>query len=473
MGEHAMGVVRRPAVAGLFYPAEAGDLERSVAAYLAAAAAAGPQPTDEPKAVPKAIIAPHAGYIYSGPVAASVYARLAPARGRITRVVLFGPSHRVPFRGLAVTSATAYATPLGDLAIDRAAVETLLRLPGVTVLDQAHGPEHSLEVHLPFLQAVLGGFSLVPVVAGQATPEQVAAALDAVWGGPETLVVISTDLSHYLDYDAARRLDATTAAAIERLDIEALGADQACGRVPVGGLLSVARRRGLRVETIDVRNSGDTAGARDQVVGYGAWAFVEPPAEDFETVVRRHGAALFDLARRAIAYGLERGHEPTVSPDPSVPELLRRPAATFVTLRKRGELRGCIGSVIAHRPLFEDVAGSAYRAAFEDPRFPKLDRAEMDQLEMSISVLSPPRPMTFADEADLLRQLRPRLDGVILADQGRRGLFLPAVWESLPQPVEFLRHLKMKAGLPPDWWSPTVAAERFTAIELKPPGDMG
>ncbi|MBI4967006.1 MAG: AmmeMemoRadiSam system protein B [Rhodospirillales bacterium] len=265
-----MGAVRQPAVAGMFYPGEPGELSRVVAGYLGQA-----DPAPAPGPAPKALIVPHAGYIYSGPIAASAYALLAPLQGRIDRVVLIGPSHRVAFRGLAVSSAAAYAMPGGAIALDRAAIDVVLRLPGVGTLDPAHTQEHSLEVHLPFLQAVLGEFALVPVVAGDADAETVAALLDALWGGPETLIVISTDLSHYLDYEAARRLDAATAQAIEHLDGRAIGSEQACGRVPVRGLLAVAKRRGLAVRRLDLRNSGDTAGPRDRVVGYGAWAFYE------------------------------------------------------------------------------------------------------------------------------------------------------------------------------------------------------
>lgn len=266
-----MGAIRRPAVAGSFYPADPHELRRMVEGYLAAVHPAGP--------VPKAIIVPHAGLVYSGPIAASGYARLAPARDVIRRVVLMGPSHRVPFHGLATTSADAYASPLGTVPVDREAVDRIAGLPGVGLLDAAHGPEHSLEVHLPFLQVVLDTFSLVPIVAGQAAAAAVAKVLDALWGGPETVIVISSDLSHYLDYDSARAVDSRTRTAIEGLDPGAIGHDQACGRVPVSGLLTLAQTRHLSVETLDLRNSGDTAGPRDGVVGYGAWAFCEEPSE--------------------------------------------------------------------------------------------------------------------------------------------------------------------------------------------------
>ncbi|MDG4553557.1 MAG: AmmeMemoRadiSam system protein B [Candidatus Competibacter sp.] len=261
-----MQTVRTPAVAGLFYPADAAELQTQVRGFLAQV-----EPPDEPP--PKAIIVPHAGYIYSGPIAASAYARLRAARDIIHRVVLLGPSHRVGFRGIAVSGMEAFATPLGRIAVDRAAVEPLEQLPDVGFLEQAHAQEHSLEVHLPFLQEVLDRFKLVPLVVGEARPAEVGAVLEALWGGPETLIVISSDLSHYHDYSTARLLDDTTSKAIEALRFEDIGYEQACGRNPVNGLLWVARRKGLHGETIDLRNSGDTAGSRDQVVGYGAYVF--------------------------------------------------------------------------------------------------------------------------------------------------------------------------------------------------------
>lgn len=260
-----MTSVRNPAVAGLFYPRDPRDLQAMVGEYLRSAQAEG--------AVPKAIIAPHAGYIYSGPIAASAYARIKPARGRVTRVVLLGPAHRVGFHGLALSSADYFLTPLGRILVDQEAIKKISRLPQVRVMDAAHAQEHSLEVHLPFLQEVLGDFSLVPLVVGDAEPGEVAEVLDLLWGGPETLIVISSDLSHYHDYKTAQKLDRATSQAIEELRSEDIAYDHACGRNPVNGLLHVARRLGLKAKTIDLRNSGDTAGSQDKVVGYGAYIF--------------------------------------------------------------------------------------------------------------------------------------------------------------------------------------------------------
>jgi AmmeMemoRadiSam system protein B len=259
-----MNRVRKPAVAGLFYPADPRELRATVRQALAAAKAAGP--------APKAIIAPHAGYVYSGPIAGTVYARVAPSHSTIHRVVLLGPSHHVAFQGLAASGADAFETPLGLVPLDREAIESVLALPEVRVFDRAHAEEHSLEVQLPFLQEVLDRFKLAPFAVGNAAPEEVGAVIERLWGGPETIIVVSSDLSHYHDYDSARRIDEATSRAIEDLRFDDIQYDQACGRDPITGLLYVARNRGLRASTLDLRNSGDTAGPRDRVVGYGAYA---------------------------------------------------------------------------------------------------------------------------------------------------------------------------------------------------------
>lgn len=261
--------IRPAAVAGAFYPRQASVLAAEVAGYLSAA-------PRERFATPKAIIAPHAGYVYSGPIAASIYARLAPLRGTVRRVVLAGPAHRVFVRGAAVSSARAFASPLGNVPLDEEAIAALRELPFVEVSDPAHAMEHSLEVHLPFLQTVLDEFTLVPVVVGDASPAEMAQLLGRLWGGDETLVVVSSDMSHYLPYAAAQAVDAHTAKAILQLR-DSLEPDEACGAAPINGLLRAARERGLVAEQVDLRNSGDTAGDRDRVVGYGAFAFHKAP----------------------------------------------------------------------------------------------------------------------------------------------------------------------------------------------------
>ncbi len=263
----AMRIVRKPAVAGQFYPRDVEGLSAVVAGYLKEAA----DKTETDEDTPKALIVPHAGYAYSGPVAASAYTRISGAAETITRVVLLGPAHWLSFEGLTLPRVDGFETPLGIVQVDADAVARIERLAQVCSLSSAHVNEHSLEVHLPFLQTLLRTFSLVPLVVGAATAEQVAEVLNTLWGGEETLIVVSTDLSHYYDYDTARVKDAATSAAIEALDDRSIGPDDACGRVPVSGLLVAARAHGIAARTVDLRNSGDTAGPRNQVVGYGAY----------------------------------------------------------------------------------------------------------------------------------------------------------------------------------------------------------
>lgn len=258
---------RPPAVAGTFYAASAADLAGDVARLLAAA-------PPGPPTQPKALIAPHAGYVYSGPIAARAYAPLAGWRERIRRVVLLGPTHRVAVDGLALSSASGFLTPLGTVPLDPAAAESLSGMPQVAINDPAHAAEHALEVQLPFLQTVLDAFTLIPLAVGRASPEAVGEVIARLWGGDETLIVVSSDLSHYLPYDAARETDARTAQKILGLGYP-LHAMQACGATPINGLLFEAKRRKLHAELIDLRNSGDMAGDRSRVVGYGAFAFFE------------------------------------------------------------------------------------------------------------------------------------------------------------------------------------------------------
>lgn len=250
--------VREPAVAGMFYPANPAELRGMVEGYLADV------PVHE-GASPKAVIVPHAGYIYSGPIAASAYARIQP--DGIRRVVLLGPAHRVWLDGVAASSASAWRTPLGDVPVEAAF--------GLPAIDAAHAEEHSLEVQLPFLQVVLDHFTLVPLVVGQAAGEEIAAILDSLWGGDETLIVISSDLSHYENYETANRMDSAASQSILNLDPADLGSENACGCIPIRGLIYLARKKGMRTELLDLRSSGDTAGSHDRVVGYGAYAFYE------------------------------------------------------------------------------------------------------------------------------------------------------------------------------------------------------
>ncbi|HTO45062.1 MAG TPA: AmmeMemoRadiSam system protein B [Burkholderiales bacterium] len=455
-----MTEIRPPAVAGSFYPGTREALSRDVAALLATAPAAPDSP------VPKALIAPHAGYIYSGPVAASAYGRLARARGRIKRVVLLGPAHRVAVRGLALPAALGFQTPLGVVPVDRDAVRALSSMTQISESRDAHAQEHSLEVHLPFLQSVLGTFAVVPLVVGDASADEVAEVLDRLWGGAETLIVVSSDLSHYLSYDRARAVDRETARAIVSREPR-ISHFQACGATPVNGLLAAALRRGLRAELLDLRNSGDTAGDRSRVVGYGSIGFFEPeaPAVDLNpdsAEADERGKVLIGLARAAIGgmFGLSL-------PVDEGPAFLRQTVATFVTLQRHGRLRGCIGSLEARRTLLDDVKLNAKAAAFLDPRFEPLTQTEFPATLVEVSLLSTAEPLTFASEADAIAQIRPHVDGLIIEHSGKRGTFLPQVWDHIPDAAEFLRELKRKAGLEAGFWAQDVMLQRYTVVKFR------
>ena len=447
---------RQPAVAGLFYPASADALAAEVRALLGHAR----QVSDA--RVPKALIVPHAGYLYSGPVAAEAYARIAPLRNRIRRVVLLGPVHRVPVRGLALPGASEFVTPLGRVALDAEAMDAISDLHQVVVSDAAHAQEHALEVHLPFLQTVLGEFKLLPLAVGNATARQVAEVLERVWGGEETLIVISSDLSHYLSYEAAREMDNETARRMVAMQ-SGLDHEQACGATPVNGLLTVAARHGLTAELLDLRNSGDTAGDKSRVVGYAAVAFYEPgQASKTRDDPGERGETLLKVARNAIARHLgeaEQAH--------AIQPWMKEPGASFVTLTQQGALRGCIGSLEARRALLDDVRANAIAAAMHDPRFMPLSVGELAHTRIEISLLSLAEPMVFDSEQQALASLRPGLDGVILEYGHARGTFLPQVWESLPQPSEFLAHLKRKAGLPASFWHEDIRLARYTVAKWK------
>lgn len=448
-----MTEVRPAATAGSFYPGDARGLRDALAAHLARAPAAAAGPC------PKIVVVPHAGYVYSGDVAALAYAPLAPFAGRIRRVVLLGPVHRVAVRGLAAPTVRAFATPLGSVALDLAALAALRELPQVVFSDRPHDQEHSIEVQLPFLQTVLGDrFTLVPLAVGDATPDEVAQVIDRLWGGDETLIVISSDLSHYLPYAQAQAADQATARRIVALATDLAGVE-ACGAAPLNGALRIARRRGLQPRLLGLRNSADIPGGeRRRVVGYGAFAF-DPPAGTQPAEDAALGQALVGAARGAIARALALPEGPGARADHPA---FDAPGATFVTLHDaRGDLRGCIGRLEAVRPLGEDVRANARAAAFDDPRFAPLRAHEWAGLQVEVSLLDPARALPVRDEAQALAALRPGIDGVVLEWRRARATFLPQVWSQLPEPREFLAALKRKAGLAADFWAADLRLARY------------
>ncbi len=469
--------IRQPAVAGLFYPKDAGDLTRAVDQCLAAASSAK---TDGVRA----LISPHAGYEYSGRVAAEAYHQLAG--GSYHTVIILAASHYALFRGASVPATDAYQTPLGLVPIAAQARELarqapfvleprcLVRRPPWSALSSRPPPpageetpetwEHSVEVQLPFLQRLLKQFTILPVIFGQADPEKVANAL-APLVDDKTLVVVSTDLSHYRSCDEARLLDTETVRWIQQMNIDALKApaaeERACGQLPVLTLLHLAKLKGWTAQALDYRNSGDTGGDKSRVVGYSAVVFVTPnsqapsadatPAAADTELSAADRQFLLDLARRTIREVTAGRDLPQLAPG-NAPEACRAEKGCFVTLTKAGDLRGCIGNIVPTGPLFRSVIQNARSAALRDPRFQAVSASETDQLEIEISVLTEPRPLVFSSPDDLLAKIQPNRDGVVLRIGEHSATFLPQVWEQLPDKTEFLSRLAAKSGCAPSAW---------------------
>ena len=472
-------LVREPAVAGLFYPKDPAELSRMIDRLLAAAPV-------EPVGDLKAIVCPHAGYEFSGPVAAYSFKNLVGRR--FDTVIILGPSHYALFDGASVPAVDAYRTPLGLVPISPKAralakISPCLSEPFCPVQRPPWWPqsskpapdpgkdtpdtwEHSVEVEVPFLQKVLTNFAILPVVFGNVDPAQVAQAVETQLDD-KTLIVVSSDLSHYHPYDDAKELDTRCVKAMCNLDIKAMESQEACGKLPILALLHLAHQNGWQARLLDYRNSGDTSGDKSHgVVGYSAIAFFAPAPENYAAPERK---LLLDLARRTLTCVV-------TNPDLSgfkvnakgVPPQLAETKACFVTLTENGELRGCIGHILPQEPLYQAVVDNAQNAATRDPRFVPVQPGETGKIKIEISVLTEPKPLPFTSPEDLLAKLQPGKDGVVLKIDGRGATFLPQVWEQLPDKVEFLNHLSEKAGCASgDWRKPGTSVLTYRVEAFK------
>ncbi|NOY80207.1 MAG: AmmeMemoRadiSam system protein B [Kiritimatiellaeota bacterium] len=475
VGAKAPSNVHLPAVQGQFYPSDKAELTRVVDGFLAR------PPAVRVKGRVRALISPHAGYIYSGAVAGEGFQQVPQG---ITRVIVMGPSHHVAIRGGgSIPDVKVYRNALGDVLIDPAAAELRRKYEFFGCVPAAHKREHSVEVMLPFLQRHLKKpFTFIPIVLGvQFDAEAVARALLPLVRDPRTLIVASSDLSHYKPYDKAKELDSDCLDTILRLDIEELQAKQLCGKAPVTVLLYLARLAHWKPILIDYKNSGDTAGSKARVVGYGCVAFTEeekmkplsapigpPGTNKAGAPVRSPTPARDPEAARALLTPLEQKQLLALARTsieaslagrdlPSLPEsesgIFSKKHGCFVTLHERGQLRGCIGNIFPVHPLAEAVQKNALSAAFRDPRFNRVRPGEMKDIDIEISVLTLPRELTYKDGEDLKRQLRPGRHGVVIS-QGifRRSTYLPQVWEQLPDKDEFLSRLCLKGGMDKSAW---------------------
>jgi AmmeMemoRadiSam system protein B/AmmeMemoRadiSam system protein A len=454
------GDVRPPAVAGIWYPESKSELAQMI--HELTARAQKSELRLPPSKKLRALILPHAGFIYSGWTAAHAARILTP--GQFQKVVLLGPDHRVGFTNGAISDASAYQTPLGLIPLHSDA----RRLRSKSGLFQSSSAsdrmEHSLEAVLPFLQVYLKEFTLVPIVLGPSNIPAIADAVDPLIDD-NTLVVVSSDLSHFLPYPQANNRDSQTIQLIVNFNSQEIAKRDniACGKNPILVLLELARRRHWTPVLLHYANSGDTGGGRSRVVGYASIAFFEGEPMPEKSQNDHHfneseGHRLIRLARRTITAQLGIKPQESASAsreDPLSEPCFQRHCGTFVTLKKNGSLRGCIGNLIANKSVAEGIRDNALGAAFRDPRFPPLAAEEVDQLQISISILTEPKPLQYNDAADLLAKLRVNVDGVILRKGTAGATFLPQVWEQLPDPNDFLSHLCLKAGLPANTWRNT------------------
>ena len=447
---HAGGI-RKAVFAGKFYPEDPEQLDRQIQEFLKEAEKTNIQvPPDKNL---RALVMPHAGYIYSGRTAAHA-ARVLNGTD-FSKVIVLGPDHRVGFRNCAVSNADSYETPLGRIDLHPDAAELRRRFDCFRHVPASDQKEHSIEVVLPFLQAKLRDFRMVPIVMGPGDIEQYAGAIDSIYYHT-TLLVVSTDLSHYLSYEKANKRDQQTINRILNQNDKDLadGGNRACGLAALQVLINLSKQHNWEPVLLFYENSGDTAGPRRQVVGYAAIAFYgEDAMTQSNELSEEKGQQLVQLARQSIAGRL--GVKPDAAADIESrlsDAVFQSKRGTFVTLTKNKQLRGCIGNLLPDKPLAEGVKDNALNAAFSDPRFPALSKEELDQIEIEVSLLTEPQPIAYKDAADLLAKIRPQVDGIIIKKGMHSSTFLPQVWEQLPDKESFLSHLCLKAGLPGDEW---------------------
>jgi len=447
--------IRKPAYAGTFYPADKSEIWQTIE-ILTSKAKETRFTAPSGKSL-KALILPHAGYIYSGLTAS--HASLVLSENQFSKIILLGPDHRIGFAGCAISDSDIYETPLGPVRLHKDAAKLRIRNELFHPIPVSDKNEHSLEVVLPFLQTYLKQFEIIPIVVGSGNYNRIAEAIDPLLDD-RTLLVASSDLSHYLSYDAATDRDKETINMILNLEKEKLikRDNSACGKTPVLTIMSLAGKYGWKPLLIHYSNSGDTAGERSRVVGYASIAFYGEPSMENENISNRlnekQGQILLKLARKTISEELGiKSKQEQISPASDIEEKsLQRRCGTFVTLKIRNQLRGCIGNLDASGPIIEGVKRNAINAAFNDFRFSPLTAKEFDKVEIEISILSEPKPLEYKDSNDLIKKLRPNVDGVIIRKGHASATFLPQVWEQLKRPEDFLSHLCAKAGLPSDSW---------------------
>ena len=445
-----MEKIKKPSVAGVFYPADTVDLIRQIEFIKKSS-------RNFYKNTTRAVIVPHAGWVFSGKLA---YEGINLLDKGIKNIFIFAPAHKVGFEGLALSSFDKWKTPLGEIEVNQEINRELAEKFGAESMDDAIAPEHALEVQVPFIQDAFDCVKIIPVLIGKTNPEDIEKIISEYYPDKENGFIISSDLSHFLTDENARQLDLTAAHMIETGDIRNFQYEMACGAVGITGLVEFANRNKFTLIRIGLANSSDTNNDKSRVVGYGSWFLYE--GEKNELIGKYHSDFVLGLCKTILESAFRKVNMTIV-----YPQVFDEPGASFVTLEKDGQLRGCIGSIIAHRPLIYDLIENTKNAAFKDSRFKPVTADEFDQIKFSISILTTPKRIFFNGEEDLLNKIAPNLDGIIIKDGDKQAVFLPSVWKQLPDKRDFLNALKVKAGFTQDYFSDTLEAYRFEAMYLQ------
>ena len=449
--------IRKPAVAGMFYPQSKTELRRMVNGYLKNVK------KTKSKGVLKALICPHAGYVYSGPIAASAYALLKDKYFKKT--IIIGPSHRSYLDKPSIPDVDYYETPLGLMPLWKDK-NSFMKTGNFTSQPAAHKREHCLEVQIPFLQIVMPKTQILPILMGQNRVESTARHLIRhMESNHDTFLIVSTDLSHYHAYEKANTLDKQCVETILANNINKAACQEACGLYPILVLMHLAEHFSWKAELLDLRNSGDTAGKKDRVVGYAAMAFYQDKKSNKQHAYlnNKEKTYLLTLARKAITNKSQklRIDHTTLSGN------LQQVRATFVTLTIDNNLRGCIGSLIPTDKLYQSVINNAYLSAYADYRFSPVSKKELDQIKIEISILTIPESIAYSDTKELLTKITPLKDGIILRKGQNRATYLPQVWEQIPDKEQFLSHLCQKAGLSSRAWkTDKLTVEKYNVIKF-------
>lgn len=405
----------------------------------------------------RAIIVPHAGYMYSGQLASESFQYLDK---NAKNIFIIAPPHYVPVKNVALSEFAQWETPLGLAEINTKINDELLRNFGCEYQDDAFRNEHSVEVQVPFIQRLMPNAKIIPLLIGQ-NHGKALKIIEHYWNNPQNAFVISSDLSHFYTSVEAKKIDSVTANMIETNNLEIFNQEQACGSIGIAALVNFAKNKDFSLIRTDMTNSGDITGDNSRVVGYGSWMLYEGKKNEF---IKKHFSDfIINACKESILARLDdRPHKLE-----KIPAVFKESGACFVTLEKQGDLRGCIGSIIAHRSLIDDLVKNSQSSAFDDPRFMPLKKDEFNDLSINVSLLSTPEKMEFRDEADLLNQIEPFVDGLIIKDKNFQAVYLPSVWEQLPEKEMFLNSLKIKAGMPPKYFSDTFEAYKYTTEYIK------